>query len=153
MLSVLGKMQNFLLGSDEEDDDNYIEDKTTGFSDPYPAKREYERRVEKRDNVTKLYPDARYQIMLSKPRTLEDATGVINSLRTSNVCVVSLEGVENKQAQRIVDFLSGSAYALGSVIERISNEIFIVAPDGVSISGKLKSDLKSDTAVFPWITR
>ena len=151
MGSVFGKMQNFFLGN--FDDDAYIDDEDE--LDEAPDKREYDKkgdvRDKKRDNVTKLYPDARYEIILNKPKSLEDAAGVVNNLRMCNVCVVSLEGVEKPQAQRIVDFLSGSAYALGSVIERISNDIFIIAPDGVTIAGKLKNDCLSESAVFPWI--
>jgi len=152
MGSVFGKVQNFLLGNNEDDVD-YIDDEDE--LDEAPPRREYERKGEvrdkKRDNVTKLYPDARYEIILNKPKTLEDATGVVNNLRMNNVCVVSLEGIEKTQAQRIVDFLSGSAFALGSAIERISNDIFIIAPDGITIAGKLKSDVMSESAVFPWI--
>ena len=195
MLAVFGKMQNFLLGSSEEDEEYETDEPefidTSSIRRDYarePEKRDYVRDAERRDygrdadrreyttrdiekreyttrdidrrpdirdkrrdNITRLYPDSRYEIILSKPKSLEDATGVINNLRMSNVCVVSLEGIEKMQAQRIVDFLSGSAYALGSVIERISNDIFIIAPDGINIAGRLKNELKADSAVFPWI--
>jgi len=149
-MSVFGSFTNFLLGANNND---YIEEDEEEFDEA--PRREYERKGEirdkKRDNVTKLYPEARYEIILNKPKTLEDATGVINNLRMNNVCVVSLEGIDKSQAQRIVDFLSGSAYALGSVIERISNDIFIIAPDGIAIAGKLKNEYMSESAVFPWI--
>ena len=176
-MSVFGKMQNFLLGANEEDDDEYETDEPE-FIDTSSIRRDYDRREtlkrdfdrkpdirdidrrdfdrkpdirdKRRDNVTRLYPDSRYEIILSKPKTLEDATGVINNLQMSNACVVSLEGIEKTQAQRIMDFLSGSAYALGSLIERISSDIFIMVPDGINVAGWLKSELKSESSLFPW---
>ena len=189
MRAALYKLQDLLLGSnddEEEDFDDEYEDDEEEFIEPAPAKsrrresretREPVRRSEsyarenqireretharsersenpppRYDNVTRLHPETtRYEIILTKPKSIDDAPEVVNNLRANNVCVVSLEGIEKDKAQRIADFLGGSAYAFGGSIERISNDIFIITPSGVTVSGKIKNELKTENTIFPWI--
>ena len=207
MLAVLGKMQDFLLGyNDEEDNDDDDEyEKDAKILEPAPARRkhaqrragsvsqsqhnprsEYSRNDNYRndnyrtenyrndnhrneshrnddyrnetpyryDNVTKLYPDVRNsEIILTRPKSIDDAPGIVSNLRANNTCIVSLEGVEKDKAQRIADFLGGAAFAFGGSIERVSNDIFIVAPSGVTVSGKLKNEIKTESSIFPWVNR
>ncbi|GAE87717.1 FtsZ-interacting protein [Acetivibrio straminisolvens JCM 21531] len=63
--------------------------------------------------------------------------------------VVNLGSVQKETAQRIVDFLSGAIYALDGNIQKVSSDIFIVAPHNVDIMGDLKGDITAK-AVFPW---
>ena len=76
---------------------------------------------------------------------------MINNIRAMNVCIINLEGVDKAVSQRIADILGGAAFYAGCSVERISNGIFVIAPNGVSISGKLKSEIKSDSSIFPWV--
>ena len=57
--------------------------------------------------------------------------------------VVNLEGIDLDVAQRIIDFISGSCYAMAGNIEKISNYIFIVTPESIEISGDIHNAISS----------
>ena len=54
-------------------------------------------------------------------------------------------------AQRIMDFLSGTCYSLEGSIQRVANNIFIIAPENVDISGDFKEELKKKGVLLPWM--
>jgi cell division inhibitor SepF len=60
-----------------------------------------------------------------------------------------LEGLEKESARRVVDFLSGAVYALDGSIQRVSSNIFIIAPNNVDIMADFKEELRNK-GVFPW---
>jgi cell division inhibitor SepF len=162
-MALFARVQNFLLGGDDEDEmENEQQEEVSSFDDSSFKKREYEKRNEginraqrssvNHDNVTRLYPDVKYEIVVSKPETIDHAPAVVNNVRANNVCIVNLEGIEKAKAQRIADFLGGCSYALGGSIERITNEIFVMAPGGINISGKLKNELKSESSILSWVS-
>jgi cell division inhibitor SepF len=70
-----------------------------------------------------------------KPTAFEDSQEICDMLLTGRAIVINLEGFDDKLAQRTMDFISGSVYAINGKLHRISNCIFIVSPDTVDISG------------------
>lgn len=75
------------------------------------------------------------EVCIMKPTTFEDSQEICDMLLTGRATVINLEGFDDKQAQRTMDFISGSVYAINGKLHRISNCIFIVSPDTVDISG------------------
>jgi len=74
-----------------------------------------------------------YVLVSAKPDRLEDAQLVCNHLKDRHVVIVNVEGIEAREAQRIVDFISGAVYALDGEIFDITNRIFAVAPSYVEL--------------------
>ena len=74
-----------------------------------------------------------YVLVSAKPDRLEDAQLVCNHLKDRHVVIVNVEGLEGREAQRIVDFISGSVYALDGEIFDITNRIFAVTPNYVEL--------------------
>jgi cell division inhibitor SepF len=70
-----------------------------------------------------------------KPTAFEDSQEISDMLLTGRAIVINLEGFDDKLAQRTMDFISGSVYAINGKLHRISNCIFIISPDTVDISG------------------
>ena len=70
-----------------------------------------------------------------KPINFNDSQDICDVLLSSRIAVVNLEDLELPMAQRIIDFLSGSVYALDGKLFNISNFIYIIAPASVDISG------------------
>ncbi|MDR1665327.1 MAG: cell division protein SepF [Clostridiales bacterium] len=89
------------------------------------------------------YTESRFSVVLTCPTDVPDATYICDYIKSGKACVVNLEGVDRAKAQRIADFLGGSCYSLNGDIERISNEIFIIAPAGVQVTGEMKEELAS----------
>lgn len=88
------------------------------------------------------------EVCIMKPTTFEDSQEICDLLLTGRAIVINLEGFDDKLAQRTMDFISGSVYAINGKLHRISNCIFIVSPDTVDISGDY-SDLIQDNGFEP----
>lgn len=70
------------------------------------------------------------------PKNYDDVKKLVNYLRQSEPAIVNLEGLSDNEAQRILDFISGSVCALNGCIQRITGNIFLVAPEGFRIMTK-----------------
>lgn len=90
------------------------------------------------------------QVVIIKPEVYEDAQEICNQVKAKKPVVVNLEKVEFPLAQRIMDFLSGTCYSLDGSIQRVANNIFIIAPENVEISGDFKEELKTKGFNLPW---
>ena len=75
------------------------------------------------------------EVCIMKPISFNDSQDICDVLLSSRIAVVNLEDLELPLAQRIIDFLSGSVYALDGKLFNISNFIYIIAPASVDISG------------------
>lgn len=75
------------------------------------------------------------EVCVMKPTSFEDSQEICDLLLTGRATVINLEGFDDKLAQRTMDFISGSVYAINGKLHRISSCIFIVSPDTVEISG------------------
>lgn len=92
-----------------------------------------------RNSVSKVVPirstSRGLEVCIMKPTTFEDSQVICDMLLTGRATVINLEGFDDKLAQRTMDFISGSVYAINGKLHRISSCIFIVSPDTVDISG------------------
>ncbi|WP_088005767.1 cell division protein SepF [Indiicoccus explosivorum] len=80
------------------------------------------------------------KVTLVEPRAYAEAQDIAEHLKSKRSVVVNLQRVERDQGIRIIDFLSGTVYALGGDIQRIGRDIFICVPDTVEVDGVI-SDL------------
>lgn len=88
--------------------------------------------------VVKLHENNSQQmrVVVIQPEGFDEAQDIANHLKERKPIIVNLESVEVEIAQRIVDFLSGAAYALDGDMQKITNGIFLVAPHNVGILGE-----------------
>lgn len=90
-----------------------------------------------------------FEVVVLQPEAFEEAKDIADNLKSKKPVIVNLEKIEKEQARRMVDFVSGAAYALGGDIQKISNMIFLVTPYTVGILGDFKDELKNK-GIFPW---
>lgn len=81
------------------------------------------------------------EVCVIKPATVEDAREITETLLSSRTVVLNLEGLDVDIAQRIIDFTSGSCFAINGNLQKISNYIFIISPSNVDISGDFQDIL------------
>lgn len=81
------------------------------------------------------------EVCVIKPTTIEDARQITETLLSGKTVVLNLEGLDIEVAQRIVDFTSGSCFALSGNLQRISNYIFIITPSNVDLFGDFQDIL------------
>ncbi len=82
---------------------------------------------------------AAMEVCVIKPTSSEDAREITDTLLAGRTVVLNLEGLDLEVGQRIIDFASGSCYAIGGNLQKISNYIFIVTPQNVDISGDFQN--------------
>lgn len=74
-------------------------------------------------------------ILIVAPKTLSEVQDIIDNLRNRQAIIVEFNKINEKYAQRILDFLNGAIYALGGCEQRIAENMFLFTPGGVSIQG------------------
>ena len=75
------------------------------------------------------------EVCVVKPTAFEDAREITETLLANRTVVLNLEGLDVDIAQRIIDFASGSCFAMRGNLQKISHYIFIITPPTVDISG------------------
>lgn len=77
------------------------------------------------------------KLVLVEPRSYEDTQELADYLRERRIVLTNLQRMNHEQAKRIVDFLSGTVYALGGDIQKVGPNIFLCTPDTVEIQGSI----------------
>ena len=96
-----------------------------------------------RDNVVSIKSglnSAKSKIVLYEPRVYSDAKDVAQNLLNNKAVVINFSRMEDSSARRIVDFITGTVYALNGEIQRIGDKIFLATPPKFVTDGKI-SDL------------
>ena len=83
------------------------------------------------DNVIAAY---RMNVVVIEPQSFDDAQQVAANLQKKKPVVLNFEKTEKSVASRIIDFISGTTYALNGDIKKISNNVFLCAPNNVNVS-------------------
>ena len=81
------------------------------------------------------------EVCVIKPRSMEDTREITDTLLANCTVVLNMEGLDVDIAQRIIDFSSGSCYAIDGNLQKVSNFIFIITPSGVEVSGDFQEIL------------
>ncbi len=80
------------------------------------------------------------KMILFEPRAYSESTQIVDYLKNRNTVVVNLKRVTPDQAKRIVDFLTGSLYAMNGNLQKLGGGIFLCAPNNVNVEGKITDD-------------
>ena len=83
------------------------------------------------------------QVCIIKPTSVEDAREITETLLDGKTVLLNMEGLNLDVAQRIIDFTSGSCYAISGNLQKVSNFIFVLTPPNVEISGDIQDLLGS----------
>ena len=84
--------------------------------------------------------DGSTKLVLLEPRAFSEAQQIADQLKSRNTVVVNLKRVTSDQAKRIVDFLSGTIYAIGGSLQKVGGGIFLCTPNNVKVNGKITDD-------------
>lgn len=140
-MSVMNRFMSF-LGLQEEEEIVEREQISNDEDEYEPAP--VETRKNQRGNVVSIHSQKNVKVVLYEPRSYDEAQEIADHLRAHRTVVVNLQRVRNDQAMRIIDFLSGTVYALGGGISKIGGNIFMCTPDTVEIQGSITEILGDD---------
>ena len=102
----------------------------------------------KSNKVVNIHATAQLQVVLVKPERFEDAASIADHLNGKRTIVLNLEATNKDISRRLIDFLSGVAYANSGQIKRVSTNTFIITPYNVGIMGDLLDELESNGVYF-----
>lgn len=88
------------------------------------------------------------QVVLVKPESFDEASGIADYLKQTHTVVLNLEGTNRDTARRLLDFLSGVAYAIQGKIQKVANNTFIIVPFNVGITGDIMDELENNGLYF-----
>ncbi|MCH4072710.1 cell division protein SepF [Pseudoramibacter sp.] len=86
------------------------------------------------------------QVLVLSPEFFSDAPSIVNKIKESKTVVVNLKNTEYEDGRKIFDFLNGAVFALEGTINRIADNVFILAPKQVSVSTEMQKDEKDLSA-------
>ena len=92
------------------------------------------------NNVVSLHAAAATKsskVVLVEPRVYAEAQDIAENLKNKRATIVNLQRIDRDQGIRIIDFLSGTVYALGGDIQRVGTDIFLCTPENVEVSGEI----------------
>jgi cell division inhibitor SepF len=135
-MSIKSKFKTFFFLDDEYDDNEEQFEEQIEQVKP-------QRQQLKQQNVVSLQSIQKSsKVILVEPRVYAEAQEIADHLKNRRAVVVNLQRIEHDQAKRIVDFLSGTVYAIGGDIQKIGSSIFLCTPDNIEVSGNISEMLK-----------
>ena len=115
----------------------------------FDDRREERRQPEERHNkVVNIHATAALKVVLVKPERFENASEIADHLKDKRTVVINLESTNKDIARRLIDFLSGVAYAGEGKIKKIAANTYIITPYHVDIEGDLIDELESSGMYF-----
>jgi cell division inhibitor SepF len=151
MAKLLNKMLN-LVGweTEQEEEMDELHEEAKEETSQAPQYLQSFAKKSQQNKVVNIHSNSQFKVVIMQPETFDDARDVCDHLKSKKPVVVNLENLTKETAQRVVDFLSGSVYAVDGDIQKISTGIFMIAPNNVEVTGDFKEELKSKGA-FPWV--
>lgn len=140
-MGVMNRVMSFLGLQDEDETDKRKYDLEEEFEEEQPPIQELRNH---RNNVVSIHSQKNVKVVLSEPRSYDEAQEIADHLRSRRSVVVNLQRVRKDQAVRIVDFLSGTVYALSGNIAKIGSNIFMCTPESVELQGAITEMLHDE---------
>lgn len=149
------KFKNLTKADDFDDDyDQYEDDEEESVEEKIPIRSS--RRtpppspssVGSGNKVLNINTTTQLQVVLVKPSKFEDASDIADHLKDMRTVVLNLESTSKDIARRLLDFLSGVAYANQGKIKRVANNTYIITPYNVGIQGDLIDELENNGMYF-----
>ncbi len=149
-MSLLEKFKNLMSDPEDEEFDDEVDDDMDFVSKSEESiSSSASGDATKRSNkVVNIHATAQLQVVLVKPERFDDASTVADHLNAKRTVVLNLEGANKDVARRILDFLSGVAYANDGQIKKVANCTFIITPYNVGIMGDLLDELENNGLYF-----
>ena len=98
----------------------------------------------KDSKVVNIETTTAMKVVLSKPERYEQVTEIADHLRKKHTVVLNLEAATRDDACRIIDFLSGFAYARDGKVKKVAINMFVITPDNVDIKGDIIDELENN---------
>lgn len=155
-MSLLDSIKKGLMGEGDEYEDQYIDDGPQMVNNNNSGvgigmDEETEEPAEgtsKKNKVVNIHATTQLKVVLVKPERFEDASTIADHLNNKRTVVLNLESTNKEIARRLLDFLSGVAYANEGKIKKVAISTYIITPYNVDILGDLIDELENNGMYF-----
>ena len=129
----------------EDDFEEPVKESSRSLFDDRKDDRREDRRSEDRHNkVVNIHATTQLKVVLVKPERFENASEIADHLKEKRTVVLNLESTNKDVARRLIDFLSGVAYAGEGKIKKVAISTYIITPYNVDILGDLIDELENN---------
>ncbi|MFC7372093.1 cell division protein SepF [Fictibacillus iocasae] len=126
-------------------DDEYIYEEETEEQDQEEEEITPSHTKKVKQNVVSLQSvQQQVKVVLIEPRVYAEAQDIADQLKNRRAVVMNLQRIAHDQAKRIVDFLSGTVYAIGGDIQKLGPNTFLCTPENVDVSGTISEMADQD---------
>ena len=151
-MSILDELKKIIHPYDDEDYDYEEELEVTERAESratiFDERREERRSEDRHNKVVNIHATAALKVVLVKPERFENASEIADHLRDKRTVVLNLESTNKDVARRLIDFLSGVAYAGEGKIKKVAANTYIITPYSVDIEGDLIDELENNGLYF-----
>ena len=147
-MSFFDELKRLARPYEDEEDDGYEEDFAPVSAAKEPARDRDIDRDRRNNKVVNIHTTTQLQVVLVKPTRFENASEIADHLRDKRTVVLNLEQTDKNIARRLIDFLSGVAYANEGTIKKVALSTYIITPYNVEILGDLIDELENNGLYF-----
>ena len=152
MSNVFAKVKSMLGFEDYEDYDDYEEDEEYENEEEESEAVEpviTNKKAQNNSKVVNIHTSTAVKVTITKPADYEEAMEICDALKNRRIVLVNTTLLEIKIAQRLLDFISGSCYALGGEVQQVEKGVYLLSPSNVEVTNELKNEI-STKALFNW---
>lgn len=144
-MGISDKLKGFFAYGDEEEELEVVDNTPKKNVLETPSKPLTE--IPGSSKVVNIHAATQLSVVLVKPEMFEDASAIADHLNEKRTVVLNLENTGKEISRRLIDFLSGVAYANGGKIQRVAHSTYLITPYNVGIMGDLLDELENSGLV------
>lgn len=156
---IMEKFLNFIGFESEEEEEAAEEEELVPVKADEETPAEGEDEEEPRDllwakkrkgSVVPLPSQKAVKVVVLEPGSFDEVPGIAEHLKNRRPVLVNLDAADKDVARRIIDFLSGTTYAIGGTTQKVGNGVFMFAPPNIDVSAMPSMSLDGDDDALPW---
>ena len=151
-MGFMDELKKIIHPYDDEDydyeDELEVTERAESRATIFDERREERRNEDRHNKVVNIHATAALKVVLVKPERFENASEIADHLREKRTVVLNLESTNKDVARRLIDFLSGVAYAGEGKIKKVAANTYIITPYHVEMVGDLLDELESNGLYF-----
>ena len=145
-MSFIDKLKKLTHPYEDEDEEEFDDFEEVPRKDTFEDRRN--KTEDRRNKVVNIHATTQLKVVLVKPERFENASEIADHLKDKRTVVLNLESTNKDVARRLVDFLSGVAYAGEGKIKKVAANTYLITPYHVDIEGDLIDELENNGLYF-----
>ncbi|MCD8502489.1 MAG: cell division protein SepF [Bacillaceae bacterium] len=140
-MSLKSKFKRFFYLEDDYNEYEELVSSETAAAEEMSRSVYHDKKADKSNIVSLQSVQKSSKVILVEPRSYEEVQEIADHLKSRKAIIINLQRVGHDQGKRVVDFLSGTVYAIGGDIQKLGDSIFLCTPDNIDVAGAI-SDLQ-----------